>query len=523
MHPVYACILRFPCDERGIKELFESIWREVNEWVCCRYNARKESGQKIDLTIDETLTKEYLLEDASRIEVKGYQEKDSNNVVLYDVSWVHPHDDDPGLRWHISVSVLKGAKEIIFCLVIRISATECIVAPPRIQLGAPRIVKTLVGKCPAFISGIEINDQVYVIKVEDVPSLVEFIKTAERRIPIIVLSKENYNNVLIFDPSPLAQRLLGLAVFVVLEDKWTTYKLSEALGKGMGCYNGALRIYWPRFREGDLSAYHKCWLGTTIRSFRELRYFENAVFNTVCEAAAMQYVEPSEIAKFRAVVENERIKAIKERTTTSYDELYRSWSEMVEINDMNIIEKQRLLEENDAIKQQLYQMCVNCKTRSSNEEQSESGDNEEYGSVLDAVLAARERFTNILFLDSAIESAKDSPYSRPDNVFQALDAINDVAEQWKKSISGAGQQCSLRNLFRTKGYEYKDGISQTSEGKWGEEYKFIYKGEKVLFENHITLGAKQPNKCLSIHMYRDHAVKKIVIGHVGRHLTNTNT
>lgn len=76
--------------------------------------------------------------------------------------------------------------------------------------------------------------------------------------------------------------------------------------------------------------------------------------------------------------------------------------------------------------------------------------------------------------------------------------------------------------FQRRGFDYKDDISQTTRTKFGTEYTFVYEGKKLLFEKHITEGAKQANKCFSIHMYRDEARRKIVIGHVGRHLTNTS-
>lgn len=45
----------------------------------------------------------------------------------------------------------------------------------------------------------------------------------------------------------------------------------------------------------------------------------------------------------------------------------------------------------------------------------------------------------------------------------------------------------------------------------------------MLFEPHVTLGAGGDDTCLSIHFLPDAPMGKLVIGHVGRHLTNTRS
>lgn len=54
-------------------------------------------------------------------------------------------------------------------------------------------------------------------------------------------------------------------------------------------------------------------------------------------------------------------------------------------------------------------------------------------------------------------------------------------------------------------------------------YSYSYDGQRTLFAGHITRGAKQPDKCLSLHMHWDEARPRVVIAHVGRHKTNTRT
>jgi hypothetical protein len=83
---------------------------------------------------------------------------------------------------------------------------------------------------------------------------------------------------------------------------------------------------------------------------------------------------------------------------------------------------------------------------------------------------------------------------------------------------------SLYDALKRTGFEYKDRISMTAEGKFGDEYTFLYKGARVLFGNHVTLGkSHNPQDCLSVHWVRDDDRKRFVVGWCGKHRTNTRT
>lgn len=144
-----------------------------------------------------------------------------------------------------------------------------------------------------------------------------------------------------------------------------------------------------------------------------------------------------------------------------------------------------------------------------------------FDTVADAIAQAKEDFSGpLLFLPSAIDSANESPYENPDRVYEIFEGLYCVAEEWKKNDGKLGR--TWKQAMAKYG-DVRSGISQTTKGKWGDEYKFMYKGQKRLFETHITIGAKQPQKCLSIHWYRDDDDTVLVIGHCGRHLTNTKS
>jgi hypothetical protein len=145
-----------------------------------------------------------------------------------------------------------------------------------------------------------------------------------------------------------------------------------------------------------------------------------------------------------------------------------------------------------------------------------------FNSVAEAVAQAKKDFSGPLaFLDSALESATDSPYKDPERVYELFEAIALVAAEWKENMGALGR--SWNDAVSELGFDLRDQVSMTSKGKYGDEYKFMYKGQRRLFEKHITIGAKQADKCLSVHFYRDDDDLVLVVGHCGRHLANTTT
>lgn len=96
-----------------------------------------------------------------------------------------------------------------------------------------------------------------------------------------------------------------------------------------------------------------------------------------------------------------------------------------------------------------------------------------------------------------------------------------VAEIWAKNKGGG----DLRQMLKDAGLgkRVSNFVSQTSRGKWADDYTFTYDGKAELFEWHVTLGAGAADTCASIHFLPDHAKGRLVVGHVGRHLTNTKS
>jgi hypothetical protein len=158
--------------------------------------------------------------------------------------------------------------------------------------------------------------------------------------------------------------------------------------------------------------------------------------------------------------------------------------------------------------------------RDSRENEAEEAPPEpRFGRALDAVLAAKEEFEDALeFLPSAESSAEDSPYQNPDRVYEVLQALYEVTTEWRRRNGRLRK--SFKKAMKDRGFEVHR-VSPTSKGTWPDEYHFLYRGKRIPFEDHVTLGAGSPETCLSVHWHRHNKARLVVIGHCGRHLRNT--
>jgi hypothetical protein len=150
-----------------------------------------------------------------------------------------------------------------------------------------------------------------------------------------------------------------------------------------------------------------------------------------------------------------------------------------------------------------------------------------FGSVTDAVKAASERFVGrLIFSEKAFSSSQDCPYLRPEEVYEALDALAQYAQVKKDQTERVP---GLKEWLKQKGipFEYASGESETtrSSREAQRERSVILNGKSIPLFRHLKLGSGNPNTCCRIYFVflgPEHA-HSILIGHVGRHLSTAST
>ena len=142
--------------------------------------------------------------------------------------------------------------------------------------------------------------------------------------------------------------------------------------------------------------------------------------------------------------------------------------------------------------------------------------------VEDAVEAVSQiQGDSLFFLPSAFESARQSTYRRPDEVYKALEALGEVAERILAGTLGTTPRDALRAL----GQDYAVGLSENTPKKLRRQYEFTYRGRIFQCEEHLKVGGGyDPATCLRVYFTTEQRFDgKVVIGHVGRHLDVATT
>jgi hypothetical protein len=141
-------------------------------------------------------------------------------------------------------------------------------------------------------------------------------------------------------------------------------------------------------------------------------------------------------------------------------------------------------------------------------------------SVADAFERARQRFADLLvFTDRAEDSAERSPFRRANEVFEFFETLHGIA---RDLAAGSLDGQPLDDVFEQRGFAKKPCSKKTMK-RHHRFYHMIYRGREVDLSQHITLGSRNQNTCLSIHWWHDEERGQFVIGHCGKHLPNTMT
>jgi hypothetical protein len=185
---------------------------------------------------------------------------------------------------------------------------------------------------------------------------------------------------------------------------------------------------------------------------------------------------------------------------------------------------EHLSEENERLRRALGQVRAAMGDGEAGEAEDVEPQPGEPNSVLEAVQLAADRVQHLVLLDDAYESAEDSPFRRPQLVFDALLKLDELARLYAEP-GGIGE--SIGSVARQLGLDW---IPDTTEwgGTRGRHYEVTWKGRKFRLGPHIRLGTGQgAGSTARIYGFffdgNENHGRTFVVGHVGRHLPDSTT
>ena len=184
---------------------------------------------------------------------------------------------------------------------------------------------------------------------------------------------------------------------------------------------------------------------------------------------------------------------------------------------------EHLAEENERLRRALGQVR---EAMGAPDEEDEAAEVEPGGpaSVLEAVERASGRVEHLVLLPDAFESAEDSPFRRPQMVYDALLKLDELARLYAEP-GGIGE--SIGSVARQLGLDW---IPDTTDwgGPRGRHYEVSWKGQKFRLGPHVRLGTGAgAGSTARIYGFfydgDDEQGRTFVVGHVGRHLPDSTT
>ena len=511
---IYAA--RFDVDDRNG---MDDVLSTYQDWITETYRRRH---QILNLGFDARVGSEATPLPFQHLLTATHYDRDDMRAVR--LLWSFPAPADAGLRWSNEVRIGQFGERCAVEHTIAIESTDYIVSPTRIQLGSPRAIRDVCQKKIALIGRMQIKAEPYFLNEAEFPNFLDLLTNEGRKLPMVLLTPSANGKENAIDAKKISLELAGVAIIVAVTDSELTWDIAAEFGRRLSCFDGAARIYWPGFSKDADPKDHRLFLGAMISDLGP-EHVARAIEHDIFAVAAFRFTPDLRISKLILESETSERQKNLDAHKRDGDEYWEDYQRVVDELKEASQKISNLEGEISSLKanQKIYFEPAS-RTTSDVADPSETV-TESFSSVSEALIASTKKFTNLEVLDSALSAAKNSPFRRPQDIFQALSDLASAAEDWKGLRVRDGQGGDIFEHIRVHGggRRVRSRISDTTRGLNGTKYTFNYRGERRLFEPHITLGSGDANSCASIHFIFDNERAVFVVAHVGRHLPNTKT
>ena len=452
-----------------------------------------------------------------------------DSTLLLEFTWRHPHVEDAAITWSTQAAFYSAGQA--YRIIIRVSNTGPELGEPNaLPTTRPRLATILCDHFAVRTDGYNCNLEGRFLNEATFPDFVRYeLFDSRRKYPLVLLTPATDGNYEVA-PQQIAREFFTLGEVVVAQTPQSTFALTREVGRReLSCFRGALRVYLPGLRRDSDPFKHPL---LTPRFLKE----------PADRLRLAQYLAARLIQSFRVdprfhELRDERALKNQEHRSNLLQALEKSRSSTADLAEWRDLaesyakDNRELKEQVSALEDQLAEaeQKIGALRYALGERRRAQGEPSELepeflpNTVLEAVEFAREVFSEMVrILPSAVEAAAESPYTRPEEVWRALRAIEAIGT--KLSAGPLGQ--NPKDAFQALGFDYSPGLASTTPRRIRDQYRFREGGEEFQCEEHLRLGggAYDPRNCLRIYFSTEpNSSPAIVIGHVGRHLDVIST
>ena len=463
-----------------------------------------------------------------------------------------PHGGAPDSQLYLEVKLSTDGGPVTARVESRFLMVEMESLSPNLLAGPPSLIWELIRAFDCYIGGDRLSWEPTVVTQGSAENFAHSrIFNPLRRLPIIAVSQD-WRRQTPLNPNWLQNRLIGLAQ-VATYDGDTADQLRSLVGFQLACYGGAVRIYQPGCSAGDPRRQHQFWMPDRARALRSrparplleefIQYFADPVNPREYENVRLQ-IQQKRLAEREAEIlarplrqrigelENEvdllrqqsqesgweevaeestsEIEALKQQLAKSSQKLDDAQKRVFDYELFNEDLERKIKQREDRIRNLEYQLRVRNSYEPSDFDYYDEPQG--VGNVYEAIESAAQRFEYLWFLTSAYKSAEGYPFQRPGKVYDAFEALQELA----LARSEGRLDKSVEAWMKDRGCDYTVHEGKATMNKHGDTRQFG--GYEM--QEHIKIGSHTSNQqhYIRIHFAWQEESQQYVIGHVGEHL-----
>jgi hypothetical protein len=394
------------------------------------------------------------------------------------------------------------------------------VQPTSRDFSRPSIVKTITSNWPAYIMGHRLSPTAIPLDSDAVPSFVDFLNATERVRPVVYISASNDTDSPIIVADQLASWLAGVAHVYVAVNRFPSLRLTELMGSSLGCWDGAIRVYWPLINHSDPYR-HTFWNAERVGYFEANRNFgiREVVLGKISEAAV--YLSDPSAPTWTYLDYLFRQSQINQaKQDGSFDELLGLYDDEIKSLEGQVEDHKTTIRDQEdqlGLSKAQAKSWMDAYRHLAQEHDEEVTEILEFDTVSDSIEVAQREFADKLVFSFNSKSEDDScPYERPEDVFKVFEFL---ATTYYDARIGA-KQCSNLDLAlrETVGWQYRHHQSEATMGKYSDWYKTNHNGVEHQLEEHLRKGSsKDPRYTISIAIAWDGESGRVIVGYLGQH------
>jgi hypothetical protein len=431
-----------------------------------------------------------------------------------------------GAHWLRSYSLTEPIDRGIFRTTIEVANDDSRISlDARLEAGTEGLLAPLSvdARCPSFLRQLMRHPWRWTIGAWTLPignlefrgeaggqALLELLADPMRSLPVVVVSEDEQGWTDDFIEA-LRADVSGVGV-VVSVDASASWEVTNRIGRHWSCYNGAIRIYWPRWRVEQDPLDHPLW---TRRRIYELRDTEELAQRSVRNTIRRRLLALS--------VSGLKRDPLFEHVLQVHREDSRSRAkDNVELLDIYARENDQLRERITQLEEEKAQLSLefeNYRTVQEWKQSAETSDIEpdtdsQPETAEEALLLARERYAAYLTFGDSLEGgvADLAPEAGPPpKILHYLATLSSLSEALRAGPLGRDivEWLSERGIAAS-------GESETVRKNGGR--RFTIDGRSERFELHLKPNdATSPDRCVRIYFRWDPKRQSIVVGWLGRH------